>query len=273
MNCSREYPRMSSGGVHQTQGRRGNDGLLHRPMRVLKGEVEIAIRIRVVAERSARQPPHAPDVPRGEGDLEPVRRRVGQPLDTVGPEVVKFALLPVGNHGRSGRLELLDRVPNRLLVERLEGGILVVGGNGLDEMDRSRNTADGLGRDRGHGAGTARAQSAPNDYASGDRSPTGTQACGGQRVRSGAAVTGRARRVRPTGVVRPPAYSAHNATEPGVPPRRRKSACEGAHSDRSFAARASGVSGPWPTHAAYCQTGSSSLGCGAGCCPFGRPHD
>ena len=76
------------GRVHQAQGRGGDDGLLHRPMRVLERQVEVAVRIRLVAEGPARQPKHAPDVARGERDLEPVRSGVGKPLNAVGPEVV-----------------------------------------------------------------------------------------------------------------------------------------------------------------------------------------
>ena len=65
-----------------------------------------------------RQPRHAAHVAGGERDLEAVGRRVRQAVDAVGPEVVVLALLAVGDDRRAGRLELLDRVADRLVVER-----------------------------------------------------------------------------------------------------------------------------------------------------------
>src|SRR5262249_3826946 len=92
---------------------------------------------------------HPADVTGREGDREAVRRRVGQALHAVGPEVVILPLLAVGDHRRAGRLELRDRVADRLVVERLERRVGAVRRlEGRDPAQRPGNAADRFGRDR-----------------------------------------------------------------------------------------------------------------------------
>ncbi len=51
------------------------------------------------------------------------RRQIGQAIDAIGSEVVVFALFTVGDNGRTGRFEAGDGIANRLLVERIQGGV------------------------------------------------------------------------------------------------------------------------------------------------------
>src|SRR5438105_4382644 len=83
----------------------------HRILAYLQRHVQVAVRVRLVAERAAGQAKHAADVAGREGDLEAVGGRVGEPLDAVGPEVVVLALLAVGDDRRAGRLEARDGIP------------------------------------------------------------------------------------------------------------------------------------------------------------------
>ena len=99
------------GRVHEAQGRGRDDRLLHRPVGVLQGHVQVAVRVPLVAERPGRQPRHPADVAGREGDLEAVRGRVRQPVHAVGPEVVVLPLLAVGDDRRAGGLEPLRWCP------------------------------------------------------------------------------------------------------------------------------------------------------------------
>ena len=83
------------------------------------------------------------------GNLEAVRRGVGQPLNAVGPEVVILALLAVRDHRGAARLEARDGVPDGTVVKRVQLRIRPAPrGDRLDQLDGSRDAADGLGRDR-----------------------------------------------------------------------------------------------------------------------------
>jgi hypothetical protein len=83
-----------------------------------------------------------------------VRRRVFQSMHAVRPEIVVFALFTVGNDGRTGRFELLDRILDRRLIKRIERGILERSGCGdrLDQFQRSRDASNRLSR-YSHGFG------------------------------------------------------------------------------------------------------------------------
>ena len=136
------------GRVHEAQGRGRDDRLLHRPVGVLQGHVQVAVRVPLVAERPGRQPRHPADVAGRERDLEAVRGRVRQPVDAVGPEVVVLPLLAVGDDRRAGGLEPLDGVPDRLLVERVQRRVRAVRRRDrLDQPQGPRDTADRLGWD------------------------------------------------------------------------------------------------------------------------------
>ena len=89
-------------------------------MGVAHGNIEIAVRVAAVAERPAVSRGMRRVWPARTGCLKPVRRRVGQAVHAVGPEVVVLALLAVGDHRRARRFEPLDRVADRFFVERIE---------------------------------------------------------------------------------------------------------------------------------------------------------
>ena len=57
--------------------------------------------------------------PAAKGIRKPSERRSGDPRQ-VSAEIVIFALFAVGNHWRTGGLELGDRIPNGFRVERFE---------------------------------------------------------------------------------------------------------------------------------------------------------
>src|SRR5688572_5333342 len=87
----------------------------------------------------------------GKRDLKPLGSSVGKSVDGVGPEVMVLALLAVGDDGRPGRLEAGDRVADRGVVERIEGGIVaVLIDNRLDELEWSRDASDRFSGDRDH---------------------------------------------------------------------------------------------------------------------------
>ncbi len=115
------------GRVHEAQGRRRDDRLLHRHVGVPQGHVEVAVGVPLVAERAGGQPRHPADVAGRERDLEAVRGGVRQPVDAVRPEVVVLPLLAVGDDRRAGGLEPRDRVADRLLVERVQRRVGAVG--------------------------------------------------------------------------------------------------------------------------------------------------
>ena len=93
------------GRIHEAQRRGRDDRLLHRHVRVAHGDVQVAVRIALVAERAAGQPRHAAGMAGRERNLESVRGRVRQPVHAIGPEVVILPLLAVGDHRGARRLE------------------------------------------------------------------------------------------------------------------------------------------------------------------------
>src|SRR5688572_3809515 len=96
--------------IEQTQSRRGNHRLLHRHMDIALSHVEVATGISLIAKGPCRQPRHAASMARRKGDLKAFRICIGKPMNAVGPEVVVFPLLAVGDYRRTGGLELLDRL-------------------------------------------------------------------------------------------------------------------------------------------------------------------
>ena len=129
------------GRVHEAQGRGRDDRLLDRPVGVLERHVQVAVGVRLVAERPAGEPRHAADVAGRERDLEAVGGGVRQPVDAVGPEVVVLPLLAVGDDRRAGCLEPRDGVPDRLVVERVQRRVRAV---------RRRDRLDQLGGASGY---------------------------------------------------------------------------------------------------------------------------
>src|ERR1700687_1991414 len=98
-----------------------------------------------------------------ERDFETIRGRVRKPMHAVRREIVMFPLLAVRHDRRACGFKPLDGVSNRLFIERSEAGILAVAlCDSLDEIKRSRNTANWLGGYGGGGrfpsCGQARAQ-------------------------------------------------------------------------------------------------------------------
>jgi len=81
-------------------------------------------------------------VPGGERYLEAIGRRVAQPVDAIGPEVVVLVLLAVADHWRAGGLESLDGVADGILIQRLEVRMIAAFvGDGFDEGQRTRDAA------------------------------------------------------------------------------------------------------------------------------------
>ena len=131
-------------------------------MRVSEGHLEIAVRVGVIAERAAGEAKHAAGVARREGNLETVRSGVGKSLDAIRPEVVVLALLTVRNHRRSGDLELRDCVANGRVIQRVQGRILRIGRDRLNQRQRSRDAANRLRRDVRHGSESGRPFGVPS---------------------------------------------------------------------------------------------------------------
>src|SRR5688500_3994502 len=121
-------------------------------MRVLEGHLEVAVRVGVIAERTAGEAKHAPGMARRKRNLEAVRSGVGKALDAIRPEVVVLALLTVRDHRRSRGLELRDRVANGRVIQRVQGRILRIGSDSLNQRPRSRDAANWLRRDVRHGS-------------------------------------------------------------------------------------------------------------------------
>ena len=131
-------------------------------MRVSEGHLEIAVRVGVIAERAAGEAKHAAGMARREGNLETVRSGVGKSLDAIRPEVVVLALLTVRNHRRSGDLELRDCVANGRVIQRVQGRILRIGRDRLNQRQRSRDAANRLRRDVRHGSESGRPFGVPS---------------------------------------------------------------------------------------------------------------
>ena len=139
--------RQCLGWVHEAQSRRRNHRLLQRLAGVAPCDVQIGVGIALVPERPARQARHPPRVTGGERNLEAVGRRVLQPVDTVGPEIVVLPLFAVGDDRGPRLLEPLDRVLDRRLIERLQARIVAVSRfESLEQRGRSRYAANRLGR-------------------------------------------------------------------------------------------------------------------------------
>ena len=114
-------------------------------VRISLRDVEIAVRVPLVAERSRRQPRHAAGVSGGERNPEAVRSGVGKAVHGVRPEVVILPLFAVGDDRRACRFEPLDRVADRVLVESIEARIVAVPlRHGLDQRGRPGQASDGF---------------------------------------------------------------------------------------------------------------------------------
>ena len=61
------------GRIHEAQGRRRNDRLLHRDPRVTQGDIEVTISRDLIVKGSFGQPGHMAHVAGGKGDFETVR--------------------------------------------------------------------------------------------------------------------------------------------------------------------------------------------------------
>ena len=138
------------GGVHQAQSRGRDDRLLDRHVSMAQGHIQVVVRSPCVAERAAGQSRHPAGVPGGERDPEAVGVGVRQPLHGIGPEILVLPLLSIGDDRRAGGLEPLDRIADRLLIERVESGVGAVPalGNRRDQGGRPGNAADWLAWDR-----------------------------------------------------------------------------------------------------------------------------
>ena len=133
--------------IHQAQRRRRDDRLLHRDARVTQGLLQVAVCIMFIAKRPACETRHAAGVAVGERNAKAVRRCIRKTLHRVGPEIVVLALLAVGNDRRPAGFEARDGVFCRFFVERGQAGVFTVYiCEGLDQLERSWNAADGLGR-------------------------------------------------------------------------------------------------------------------------------
>jgi hypothetical protein len=93
--------------------------LLERPSRAALGVNEVFVRVGPVAERPACQPGKLPRMAIVEGDHDTVGRESFEALDRVGHEA-RFPLLTIGDHGRAGRLEPLDRLSYGGRAESIE---------------------------------------------------------------------------------------------------------------------------------------------------------
>jgi len=103
--------------VHQAEGRRGDDGLLHRNLCVVERKVEAGFSPAGVAKRTGGEAGHAAGVPCRERNFEAVGVGVGKPVNGVRPKVVVFALFAIGDDGRPRRLEAGDGVADGILKE------------------------------------------------------------------------------------------------------------------------------------------------------------
>jgi hypothetical protein len=70
-------PRKGVGWIHETQGRRRDDRLLHGQVRVAPHVPQKLICVPPVPKRAAGEPRHPPRVAGGEGNSEAIRMRVG----------------------------------------------------------------------------------------------------------------------------------------------------------------------------------------------------
>src|SRR5687767_15138946 len=91
---------------------------------------------------------HPANVAGGEGDAKAVWRGIGQTLDAIGPKVMVFTLLPVGNDRRSCRFELGNCVFNSFCIKRIKALVHAVanGRDRIDQFSRTRNAANWFSR-------------------------------------------------------------------------------------------------------------------------------
>ncbi len=134
--------------VEQRDGRRRDDGLLERGLRVLHRALEVFRRVGRVAERARGQDRKLASVAVREGNRHAARGEVREPVDRVGREA-RLSLLAVGDDGRPGLLEAADRVAHGAVEEGLErvfpDAPLPEGAHAVHELDRTGNAADGFG--------------------------------------------------------------------------------------------------------------------------------
>ena len=136
--------------VQEAEGRRGDDGLLDRHVRALLRLLQVARRVGPEPERSRREGRQLPRVAVRERDHDAVGREVRHAVERIGHEA-RLGLLAVRDHGRARLLEALDRIRERLVLKRAE----LLGRDrslrerrlSVDQGLRSRDAADGLGRD------------------------------------------------------------------------------------------------------------------------------
>ena len=114
------------GRVHETQRGGRDDRLLERTLGISLRRREELVAAHAIAKGAPGETRHAAHMARREGDAEPVRRGVGEPVDAVGPEVVILPLLAIGDDGGAGGLERHDGLADRLLVQGIESRIGVI---------------------------------------------------------------------------------------------------------------------------------------------------
>src|SRR5258708_33065253 len=138
--------RNALGWVHQTQGRRRYYRLLDLDVGVEQSGIQIMVGVSPVTERGACEPGQAARVAVCERDFEAIRGDVRKPMHGVRREIVIFPLFAIGNDGGTGGFKPLNRLSNRIFIEGEQVGILAVAfGDPLDQIKRSRATADWLG--------------------------------------------------------------------------------------------------------------------------------
>src|SRR5688572_14567931 len=136
--------------IHEAESRGRDHGLLYGPVRVALRNVEVAVRLPLVAKGPFRETGHAANVTGAEGNLESIRSGVGKAVDRVRPEVVVLPLLAVGDDRRPGLFEAFDCVFDRRFVKRSESRIFAVSNifYSINEFRRARDASNRLGWNR-----------------------------------------------------------------------------------------------------------------------------
>src|ERR1700688_767992 len=117
-------------------------------MSVTLGHIELAIGINHITERARGKSRHPAYMAARKRNLETVGSGVGQAMNRIGPEVVVFSLLAVGDYRRTGCLELPNRVSDGGIIERIQAGSRVVArlGDRCNEFDGPWNASDRFSR-------------------------------------------------------------------------------------------------------------------------------